>query len=65
MKKSLWIKTILVLAALTGSAAANIIWPGDGEWNAIMQGTDFYYDPVDTTPAAIDLVGTVDTYSAG
>ncbi|HSR87323.1 MAG TPA: hypothetical protein VLL07_00085, partial [Pontiella sp.] len=47
-------------------ANADVIWPAEAEWNALMQGDNFYYDAVgDTTPAAIDLVGTTDTYSAG
>jgi hypothetical protein len=64
--KTVSIKIILAAAGIAGCAAADVIWPAAGEWNAIMQGNGFYYDAAgDTTPAAIDLVGTTDTYSAG
>jgi hypothetical protein len=66
MKKSVWIITIMAAAGIAGIAGADVIWPADAEWNALMQGTGFYYDAAgDTTPAAIDLVGTTNTYSAG
>ncbi|MEN8254940.1 MAG: hypothetical protein ABFR33_05660 [Verrucomicrobiota bacterium] len=66
--KTKW-KMAVVVAMATGSlnmAGADIIWPADGDWTALMSGTDMYHDPSgDQTPASIDLVGTTDTYSAG
>ena len=66
MKKSVWIITIMAAASIAGSAGADIIWPSDNTWNALMQGNNFYYDAIgDSNPGAIDLVGTTNTYSAG
>ena len=66
MKNSVWIKTILAVACIAGCAAADIIWPSEGSWTALMQGTDYYYDAAgDKSPGAIDLIGMTGTYSAG
>ena len=54
------------LAVTVFMAHADIAWPVDSDWFPLMRGTDFYSDPRnDHNPAAVDLIGTVDTYSAG
>lgn len=66
MKRKLWIKVILAAAFVVHGSRADIIWPSESAWNAMMRGTGFYYDPAgDKNPGAIDLIGTTDTYSAG
>jgi hypothetical protein len=54
--------------AVTGAvkASADIIWPSEFDWVALTIGTNLYNDvPGDQSPSAIDLIGTVDSYSAG
>jgi hypothetical protein len=51
---------------VAGKTGADVIWPADNEWTALTVGTGFYQDDLDDqNPAAIDLIGTVDSYSAG
>jgi hypothetical protein len=66
MKKTTMIKAILAIAGIVNCSSADVVWPSDGEWTALQQGTDLYYDAIgDKNPGSIDLVGTTDTYSAG
>jgi hypothetical protein len=66
MKKTTLIKAILAVAGIANCAGADVIWPADGEWTALQQGTDLYYDAIgDKNPGSIDLVGTIDTFPAG
>lgn len=66
MQKRASIKVIIAIAGIVNCSMADIIWPSESSWTALMQGTNFYYDPAgDKNPGAIDLVGTTDTYSAG
>lgn len=65
--KAKWNVVAIATAVLSAIIAqADIVWPADGDWTALMQGADLYYDAVgEINPDAVDLVGTVDSYSAG
>ncbi|MEA2068279.1 MAG: hypothetical protein U9P12_03665, partial [Verrucomicrobiota bacterium] len=66
MKMKLDIALITVAAMLGQIASADIIWPADNDWTALMVGSGLYYDAVgDQHPGSIDLIGTTDTFSAG
>lgn len=61
-----WI--MIAVTAITGLdvAEADLTWPAEDEWTALMRGQDMYYDAIgDQSPGAVDLIGTTDTYSAG
>jgi hypothetical protein len=40
MRKTILIKAILAVAGTMNGAGADVIWPSDGEWTALQQGTD-------------------------
>ena len=66
MKKKAMFSMIIVIVGFVSSAGADIIWPADGDWIALRLGTNYYYDAVgDQSPAAVDLIGTKDSFSAG
>jgi hypothetical protein len=66
MKIAARLKVILAIAGIVSGSSADVIWPADDAWNALMQDSNFYHDAIgDTNPDAIDLVGTTNTYSAG
>lgn len=58
-----------IIALILGTACfakADVIWPADADWTALMVGTDMYHDAVgDQHPGSIDLIGTTDSFSAG
>ena len=57
---------IAVVTMLGQIASADIIWPTDADWTALTIGAHYYNDVQgDQAPSAVDLIGTVDSYSAG
>jgi hypothetical protein len=63
-----WTQLFLAATMLisTTTAIADIAWPADEDWTALTKGTDLYHDAAgEINPAEVDLVGTVDSYSAG
>jgi hypothetical protein len=56
----------ILAAMLAQSACADIIWPADADWTALTIGANYYNDVQgDQAPSSVDLIGTVDSYSAG
>ncbi|MCK5675709.1 MAG: hypothetical protein KAH99_01690 [Verrucomicrobia bacterium] len=55
-----------VIIGSTIPAKADIVWPADGDWTALMVGATLYFDAKgDQRPSPIDLIGTTDTFAAG
>ena len=68
MKKQLkLVMTIaLVMAGNMLAAQADAVWPADEDWTALKVGSGLYNDiSSEINPAAVDLVGTANSYSAG
>jgi hypothetical protein len=67
MKTQLKVAGVALLAtACMHVAQADIVWPADNDWKALTVGSGLYNDVEgEINPASVDLVGTVDSYSAG
>jgi hypothetical protein len=66
MNSKLNMTVILAVALPAIVTMGDIVWPADEDWTALTQGSDLYHDVSgEINPAAVDLVGSASSYSAG
>lgn len=66
--KAKWNVAVFATLAIGSAiiAKADVVWPADEDWTALMVGANLYFDAKgDQQPGAVDLIGTTDSFSAG